>query len=67
MEEETPGQVFFIKSMRSEIVSVSSPASSTGLAEDSRLSKELLNHKIFGDLKSLVKGIRGTDSHPLGL
>ena len=67
MEEETLGQVFFIKSMSSEMVSVSSPASSTGLAENSRLSQELLNHRSFGDLKSLVKGIRGNDSHPMGL
>ena len=67
MEGEALGQVFFIKSLSSEMVSVSFPASSTGLAEDSRLSKELLNHRIFSDLKSLVKGIRGNDSHPMGL
>ena len=67
MEEETPGRVFFIKSMSSEMVSISSPASSMGLAEDGRLCKELLNHKVLSDLKRPVKGIRGNDSHPVGL
>lgn len=67
MEAGTLGRVFFIKSVSSEMVSISSPASSMGLAEDSRLREELLNHKVFSDLKRPVKGIRGNDSHPVGL
>lgn len=55
------GQVSFIKSLRSEVVSVSSPTSSIGLVEDSKLSKELLKHRVFRGPESPSEGITGRD------